>query len=78
MLVSVTLFALFGADPVLTVFTLPAAPGTLGIVVLMATVSGAAPRHFLRKLERSDVRVAEDLWRDGRLSLVVVKPRSQS
>ena len=54
-LVSITLFALFGADPILTVFTLPSALGTLGIIVLMATVSGAALRHFLRKLERSGV-----------------------
>jgi hypothetical protein len=54
-LVSVTVFALFGADPILTVFTLPSALGTLGIIVLMATVSGAALRHFFRKLERSGV-----------------------
>ena len=53
--ISVALFALFGADPILTVFTLPSAVATLGIIVLMAIVSGAALRHSLRKSERSSV-----------------------
>jgi amino acid transporter len=53
--VSIVLFALFGADPILTVFTLPSAVATLGIIVLMAIVSGAALRHSLRKTERSSV-----------------------
>jgi amino acid transporter len=53
--VSVVLFAIFGADPILTVFTLPSALATLGIIVLMAIVSGAALRHFLGKSERSIV-----------------------
>jgi amino acid transporter len=50
--VSVVLFALCGADPILTVFTLPSAIATLGIIVLMAIVSGAALRHSLRKTQR--------------------------
>lgn len=53
--VSVTLFALLGADPILTVFTLPSAVATLGIIVLMAAVSAAALRHSLRRSERSRV-----------------------
>jgi amino acid transporter len=52
-LVSVALFALFGADPILTVFTLPSAIATLGIIVMMAIVSGAALRHSLRKSQQS-------------------------
>jgi len=45
-LVSVVLFALCGADPILTVFTLPSAVATLGIIALMATVSAATLRFF--------------------------------
>jgi amino acid transporter len=53
-LVSIVLFAAFGADPILTVFTLPSAVATLGIIVLMGTVSAATLRFFHR---RGDARV---------------------
>jgi amino acid transporter len=45
-LASVALFALCGADPILTVFTLPSAVATLGIIALMAVVSAATLRFF--------------------------------
>jgi amino acid transporter len=43
------LFIVGGADPILTVFTLPSAVATLGIIILMATTSLAAVRFLGRR-----------------------------
>jgi amino acid transporter len=56
---AVGLFAAFGADPILTVFTLPSAVATLGIIVLMATVSAAVLGFFRRRAQsRAVVQVS--------------------
>ncbi len=47
--VCVTLFAISGADPVLTVFTLPSAIATLGIILLMATTAASVFFFFRRR-----------------------------
>lgn len=49
---AVALFALAGADPILTVFTLCSAVATLGILTLMAIASLATFRFFNRDPER--------------------------
>ncbi|HMK85188.1 MAG TPA: APC family permease [Steroidobacteraceae bacterium] len=59
--VSVALFAACGADPILTVFTLPSAVATLGIIALMAAVSAATLRYFHRRAD-SGVLVRMSAW----------------
>jgi amino acid transporter len=49
--VCVAAFAAAGADPVLTLFTLFSAVGTLGIIVLMAVTSLAVTCFFVRRRE---------------------------
>ena len=46
---SVLLFAAAGADPVLTVFTVPSALATLGVILLMATTAIAVLCFFRRR-----------------------------
>jgi amino acid transporter len=48
-LVAVALFALAGADPVLTVFTIPSSLGVLGIILLMAITAAAILRYLLAR-----------------------------
>lgn len=48
-LVSIGLFAAAGSHPVLTVFTVPTALGTLGVLVLMVMTSLAIVRYFVRQ-----------------------------
>ncbi len=57
-LICVAAFAVAAADPVLTLFTLFSALGTLGIIVLMAVASLAVTCFFLRRGERSWRRLA--------------------
>lgn len=56
-LASLALFVAFHADPILTVFTLPTAVGTLGIILLMATVSAAALRFFHGRADSSGLMI---------------------
>ncbi|WP_085314974.1 APC family permease [Derxia lacustris] len=57
-LLAVGLFALAGADPVLTLFTLLSALGTLGIIVLMGVAALATLCHFARARPRRPVVLA--------------------
>jgi amino acid transporter len=43
---AIILFTIAGADPILTVFTLPSAVATLGVIVLMAVVAAATLAFF--------------------------------
>lgn len=46
-LLAVGLFAAAGADPILTVFTIPSGIAVLGVIVLMATTAAAVMRYLL-------------------------------
>lgn len=45
-LIAVVIFALTGADPVLTVFTIPSGLAVLGIIILMAITAAAVARYL--------------------------------
>lgn len=59
---AVIAFAVFRADPILTVFTLLSALATLGIILLMATVSAAALRYFRLHPDRGATLVRWAAW----------------
>lgn len=54
-LVSICLFAAAGSHPVLTVFTVPTALGTLGVLVLMVMTSLAIISYFVRQGEGTPI-----------------------